>query len=189
MSTPEGENKDGCEWPTLDNVVFISPERLALERYKRAYDEQADAHEHAGMANQFRDEYMKRSDAESLGRALHHYKAAMRGAEKEPLLQAWIVCHRANLYIHDLQSGKALLSDLAAELDLAQDLLLHTHTLRHRTFKACTLGWIDQTRAAFIDKPEVSQATQADMPNLRLVGGTAIEAAVLSIPEPGPEAA
>jgi hypothetical protein len=190
MSTPEGENKDGQSWPTQSDSFTLSSEQLELQHHRSLSNAEITSRGHARLANHFRDDYMALGDPDSLGRALHHYEAALSAARHEPLLRAWIICNRANLYVYDLQTGKVLPSDLAEELALAKRTLSRTVTRRGRDFKAHTLEWINATQTAFAGVPETPEDTQDfTAPALRLVGGTAIEGAVLPVPVPGPEAA
>lgn len=190
MSTHEGENKDGQRWPTQSDSLTLSFEQLELEHHRKLDDKEITPRGHARLANQLRDDYILLGNPESLNQALRHYEAALEESGREPLLRAWIICNRANLFIHDLPTGRALPGDLAEELSLAQSILGRTLTWRDRKFKTHTLAWIDRTRTKYLSEPTPAEITQEfSIPALRLVGGAAIEGTAVPGPAPEPGAA
>ena len=170
----------------MDNVL-VFPE---IRHDPEIDDEELTPRGHAKWANRFRDAYISDGDAESLGRALRHYDVALRGTEKEPLMQAWIICHRLNVYLYDLQRGRVALEDVEAELELAYTTAARAKTLRDREFRTNTMLWVQRTRESLRPHAQIAEDTQElRLSGLRLVGGTAVSGAGGLNPEPAPEAA
>lgn len=188
MGTGEDDpNKN--EWPTQTDLHAVTTDSSSVFRYpKELDDKEVSPRGHAQWANDFRDNYMQTGDAESLGRALHHYDLALDSIKHEPLLEAWVLCNRLNIYLHDLGSGRVMLADVEEQLDAAYSVAAGAKTVRDAEFRTQTMRWIESTREQIMPTPMTSEDTQEySFPALRLVGGTAIEGVngLDSAPEPG----
>lgn len=143
----------------------------------------------ARQANAARDFFMATGQVESLVEAEAFYGAAIRGAirDKDPLLQAWIMCNRINLLLHEVRNESNIysLNDLDIALGEAMAVIDSVRTLRDRKFKRETSDWLTQRYLEFSPK----RVARLAAPALRLAAGTAIEEAAGQAPELGPEAA
>lgn len=184
MSTREGENQNPTDWPTLDNVRLLP---TAID-YENIAPKEISPMGHAKLADLYRDSYLRTGNGDHHRYALIHYEEAESRSDKEPLLQAWVICSRVYMSWADFERGIVESGDIEEQLNDAYILAAKTKTIDQRGFRLDLMEWISGMRKMLEVPSDDQEPTQEfRLPVvLQLVGGTAIEAAgPSSAPEPG----
>ena len=151
-----------------------------FKRHIELTDEQMTGIGHAYVANGWRDQYMSNGSPIHIETALRHYEIALSDESNNRLEQAWILCHRLNLYLYEYYGGRLPIEVIEEQITLAQDLARSSHNLDHPRMRSGTLKWLDNTRLDIRPTVEMPSTIPA------VAGELAVEASGGLIIEPEP---
>ena len=151
-----------------------------LSRHIEFTDEQMDASGHAQVANRWRDVYMAGGFINHKNTALRHYEIALSAEDNEHIHEAWILCNRLNLYLHEYSAGRLPAETIDEQIALASAAAGSSRNLLSMRLRSQTLAWLGEVKQLMLGP------AGADTEVLPALGGLATHASGNIVLEPEP---
>jgi hypothetical protein len=137
------------------------------------------------LANLLRDTFRTSSNPVYREAALQHYDRALETAADRPELVSWLLCHRLQLSLTDLELGLIDPGDFEDEVDAARSAASDIG-IRYTIFKRRTIKWLGERldelyEPAETDSPD-REAMILDLADVAIISAMAPENRPLALP-------